>query len=150
MAQACGVRDAGVVEALVAQGVTAESLAALVLVPLVAVAWADDQLSQTERLELLAHARELGLTPDSACERLLSAWMDSRPGDELLEAWLGYARLLAEALDPEQREIVEREILARAREVARADGGVLRIGRRISHAERQVIEELENALRGRE
>jgi len=132
---------------LVQQGVTAETLPALFLVPLVAVAWADDEVAQTERLELMAQARDLGVEPGSASHQLLGRWLENRPPTALFEAWRDYASALSASVDGEQRGELARELLWRAREVAKADGGVLGIGRRVSAMERQVLEELEGVFR---
>ena len=150
LARACGMpASPEVLAPLVRHGVTAETLPALFLVPLLAVAWADDQLSRTERLELLAQARDMGVEPGSPCHELLGCWLESRPEPALFEAWRAYAAALCEALDEEQRDAVAGAVLWRARQVARADGGVLRVGRRVSAAERRELHDLARALGSR-
>lgn len=147
LARACGMKaQAPLLKPLVHEGVTVETLPALFLVPLVAVAWANDAVTATERLELLSHARALGVEPGSASHELLEGWLERRPPQRLFEAWNAYAEALASALDAEQRSAFADEVLWRAREVARADGGVLRIGRRVSEAESGVLTELERVF----
>jgi hypothetical protein len=149
LAHACGLptRTPALV-ALVHHGVRAETLPALLLAPLVAVAWADDEVSDLERLELMAHARELGVEPATPCHALLRSWLEHRPSRALFDAWREYARTLAADLDADQRAELEREVLWRAREVARADGGVLRLGRRVSRRESEMLDELAAAFGG--
>jgi hypothetical protein len=149
LAHACGLPTrTPALAALVHHGVRAETLPALLLVPLVAMAWADDEVSEMERLELMAHARELGVEPGTPCHALLRRWLEQRPPASLFEAWREYARTLAADLDADQRAELEREVLWRAREVARADGGVLRLGRRVSRRERERLDELADVFGG--
>jgi hypothetical protein len=84
--------------------------------------------------------------PGSACHDLLRGWLERRPGPGLIEAWNAYAEALAQTLDPEQRAAFADDVLWRAREIARADGGVLRIGRRVSDSERRVLAALERVF----
>jgi hypothetical protein len=145
-----GIQDSAALEFLVRQGIREETLPALLLVPLVVVAWADERTTALERLEIHAQARSLGIEPDSEAHRLLEIWLKQQPEPALLEAWERYAEALAAALDAEQREELRDEVLRHAREVAAADGGVLRLGRRISGAERKMLERLGRAFEGSE
>ena len=61
LAAASGIQNPAVLEALAAVGVRAETLTALALVPLVAVAWADGEVQTGERFAILRAAHELGL-----------------------------------------------------------------------------------------
>jgi len=143
---ATGLRDAETLASLVRYGIREETVPALVLVPLVFVAWADERTSELERLEILAQARQLGIDPRSEAHWLLEFWLKERPEPGLLEAWERYAECLAAALDLEQREEVRREVLRHAHEVAAADGGVLRLGRRVSRPERKMLDRLARAF----
>lgn len=147
LARACGMpEDSPGLRELVRHGVGTSTLPALILAPLVEVAWASGEVTRLERLELLARARELGVEPGSPCHALLETWLHHKPHPALYAAWRDYARALVQSLDPEQREVVEQELLWRAREVATASGGVLRFGRRVSEAERRVLHDLEHVF----
>src|SRR5438105_8011251 len=60
LAAASGIRDEGVLDQLVALGLGAETLAALSLVPLVEVAWADGTIDAKERAAILAGIEKQG------------------------------------------------------------------------------------------
>ncbi|MBW2418385.1 MAG: hypothetical protein JRH19_07550, partial [Deltaproteobacteria bacterium] len=60
-----------------------------------------------------------------------------------LQAWKDYTVALLGFLGDEAREALGRDMLERAREVARATGGLLGLGRRISDEEQAVLDELE-------
>lgn len=148
LAAASGIGDEAVLDRLLALGVSAETLAALTLVPLVLVAWADGSLSVEERAAVLAAAQKAGLTHDDLGHRLFEQWLDAPPGPELAEAWKAYARALSAARAPEERAALREAVLGQARAVAEASGGFLGlgIGERISAAERRVLQELAAAF----
>jgi len=71
LAAASGITDAAVLEPLAAVDLSSETMAALSLVPLVEVAWADGTLDAKEQRALLAAEEHAGLSKDSASYRLL-------------------------------------------------------------------------------
>jgi hypothetical protein len=142
LATASGVRDEAALEAMVQADIGPETLAALGLVPLVAVAWADGKLDDDEREAVLSAARGLGLEEGGPADRLLVGWLESRPPHALLETWEAYVK----ALPAQVREALRPDVLGRAREVAEAAGGFLGLGSKVSDDERRVLGELERAL----
>lgn len=145
LAEASGIRDVEVLDRLAALGLDAGSVAALGLVPLVEVAWADRELHEREREAVMQAAGEAGADEGSAAHDLLISWLDTRPGPDLLDAWKGYVAALVESLDQEERRALRDGILNRARAVAQAAGGFLGVGK-ISDAEQKKLEELEAAF----
>jgi hypothetical protein len=139
LAAASGVRDRGALDALHAVGVRPESLGALGLAPLIEVAWADGAVAPRERDEILAAARADGLCPD-ACT-LLDEWLEAPPDPRLLSAWESYVAVAPAG----QREELRDRLRARGLDVARADGGILGIGR-ISNHESLVLARVERAF----
>jgi len=146
LAAASGLRDPEVLDRLAALGLDGESVAALGLVPLVEVAWADRSLHDEERQAVLRAAEESGVAAGSAAHELLESWLEKRPGRELLAAWKGYVEALAAELGPEERQTLRQELLGRARAVAESAGGFLGMGK-VSDAERAVLADLESAFR---
>lgn len=146
LARVCGVKDEALLDRLLDRGVDAETLTALTLVPLIATAWADQEMAPLERRVILEKANELGIDPDTPAHELLSNWLESRPPDRLREAWADYVRLLSEVLEPGDRDDFKRSIIDWATEVAEAAGGVMRIGPKISKEEHEVLEQLEGAF----
>ncbi len=121
-------------------------MAALSLVPLVEVAWADGTLDAKEQSALLAAAEQAGLSKDSASYRLLEEWFRERPSPKLLAAWKAYVAGLSRTLDVHAKHALKQDLLGRARVVAEAAGGFLGLGKRISSAEQAVLTELEQAF----
>lgn len=143
-----GIRDESVIEELVRQGVRAESLAALVLVPLVAVAWADHEVTRQERWALLSAAEELGIREGTPNHALLERWLEQQPDWRLLDLWVEYATQLGGRLQTQERDVLADELIGKARDVAKASGGILGIGPRISPEEEEVLKRLRGAFSG--
>lgn len=146
LAQVSGIRDEAVLDRLVELDVTPESLAALELVPLVFIAWADGGIQTAEREAIITLAKAGGIEPQDGRYPVLEHWLKRRPGDEMLEAWKHYVAELRRNLDSEQSEQLRHELLDRAESVARAAGGFLGFGDKMSPAERAMLSELEQAF----
>jgi len=146
LANVSGIRDEAVLERLLEFGITAESLAALGLVPLVWVAWADGEVAAKEREGIMAMAQAAGIAPQDSRYPLLEHWLKRRPAAEMVSAWQDYVRQLREKMSAEDVATLRREILDRAGEVARASGGLLGFGNRVSAAEQTALAQLEQAF----
>ena len=149
LSAASGISDPAVLDKLAALGITGETLAALSLVPVVAVAWADGEIDARERAAALSGAERAGLAKGSTGYALLEGGLAQRPTPDLLAAWNGYIAALSPTLGAHARETLKAEMLGRARAVAEAAGGLLGLGPRISDAERAVLAGLEDAFAGR-
>ncbi len=146
LGRAMPVHDDSLLEKLVDAGIRAETWLAISLIPLVEVAWADRDMSDEERAAILEAAAEDGITADSDGRRLLESWLTRRPGSRLREAWKGYIEAVVLSLGGTEREILRDEILERAGRVAKATGGLLGLGSKISAAEQDVIDDLSKAF----
>jgi hypothetical protein len=144
--QVSGIHDEAALDRLVELGITPETLAALELVPLVFVAWADGGVQAAEREVIIALAQAAGINPQDGRYPLLEHWLKKRPGVEMLEAWKHYVQDLRRQLDGEEAERLRHELLDRAQSVARAAGGFLGFGDKMSLAERSMLAELEQAF----
>ena len=138
-----GITDDAVLEQLVALDIRSNTLAALSLVPLVEVAWADGTMDKNERDAILSAARESGISVESAA--LLDGWLVTRPGSDVLSAWKDYVSALISTLDATARDTLEQDLLTRARTVAESAGGFLGMGA-ISSEEEDKLAELARAF----
>ncbi len=145
LAEVSGIEDVEVLEKLVLLGIRSETLAALTLYPLVAVAWADGNVDRHERDAVLRAAEECGVAPGSVAHDLIAGWLTERPDALLLRAWRGFAAELAGRVTPEWRVVFARELLARAHAVADASGGFLALDK-TSSVEQRVLDELRRAF----
>ena len=146
LSAASGITDDVVLERLVALKIGTETLPALFLAPLIAVAWADGCIDDKERNAVLSGAAELGLDEQEASYQLLERWLADRPTPELLVNWKEYIGALSLRLSQHTLETLKPELLRRARVVAEAAGARFGTGQQISGPERAVLEELETAI----
>ncbi len=140
-----GMTDDAVLDKLVHLGMTANTIAALSLVPLIQVAWADGEIQDSERTAILQGAHGKGLEAGSPGYELLQTWLARQPSDELLEAWEAYIKALTAQLDDEQNRLLKNQIVGFAKMVAGAAGGFLGIGR-VSASEEKVLTRIEAAF----
>ncbi len=151
-----GDRDAGktapgkpdpaeLVAGLTRLGIGAETLAALTLIPLVQVAWADGHMDEREKRAILAGAESSGIDPESPSFGLLRVWLERPPDPGLDALWRSYIETVCGALSVEARLRLRSGILGHARDVATSAGGVMGLGA-ISRSEEQVLSRLEAAF----
>lgn len=143
--QASGIDDPEVLARLVDLGLGADTVAALSLVPLIEVAWADGEVQARERQAVLRAAAEVGIEEGSTAAVLLDSWLSRRPDAALLVAWKGFVHQLAAELAPDARRALRDDVLGRARKVAQAAGGLLGAAA-VSGKERDKLYELDHAF----
>jgi predicted RND superfamily exporter protein/CRP-like cAMP-binding protein len=122
-------------------GIRTGTTAALALIPLVAVAWADGQLDPEEADAILASERDAGIDAEGPVHQLLEQWLRQPPDPELLRSWQAFIRSLDARLTVEGRHRLREIVMARARGVAQAAGGVLGVGS-VSRPEERVLAEV--------
>jgi len=143
--KASGMTDDAVLEKLVALGLRGNTIAALSLVPLIQVAWADGKIQDNERTAILQGAHGKGLEQGTPGYELLQTWLKQQPSTELIDAWEAYIKALASQLNDEQNRLLKNQIVGFAKMVAGAAGGFLGIGR-VSHEEEKVLQRIEAAF----
>jgi hypothetical protein len=146
LSRVSGIRDEAVLDRLIELKIEPETIAAMAVVPLVAVAWADGKVQEDERKAILAAAETAGVPPQDGRYPMLEYWMDHRPGAALIEAWEHYIKDICKRLERQEIEKLKDDVLRLARSVAEAAGGFLGIGSRISASERTVLGRLEKAF----
>ena len=144
--EASGIEDAAILRRLSGLGIRAETLAALTLIPLVEVAWADARLQRREREAVLSGAESTGILEGSPSHGLLRLWLDERPAPDLALAWREFIGALCGQLSADERGRLRANLVGRARRVAEAAGGFLGLTSPVSHLEREVLEDLERAF----
>ena len=143
--KASGMTDDAVLDKLVGLGLRGNTIAALSLVPLIQVAWADGQIQPNERTSILQGAHGKGLDAGSAGYELLETWLKTRPDDELFVAWEAYIKALASQLNDEQNRLLKNQIVGFAKMVAASAGGFFGIGK-VSATEEKALHRIEAAF----
>jgi tellurite resistance protein len=118
-------------------GFDADTTRILHLMPLVEVAWADGSLTGKERRVILNAAEAHGVEPGSQAAILLASMLEKKPTDQVLDYILEILRQVLAA-----RNMHPADVLEACLDVARASGGILGMGEKISDDERQMIERI--------
>ena len=126
-------------------GIDASTIAALTLIPLIEVAWADGKMEENERSAVLAGAETHGIATNSSSFRLLEMWLNDPPKPDLVAAWGQYIHAACENLSFEGKLRLKSSLLGGARDVAESAGGFLGF-RSVSPAEERVLSRLEQAF----
>ncbi|MEQ1904061.1 MAG: hypothetical protein ABL888_07765 [Pirellulaceae bacterium] len=140
-----GITDFKALEAMVAIGVNAESLVAMTMIPLVAVAWADGVVQTNEKEAILKAAASNSIDSGSAAHSLLQAWLHDRPSRELMDSWKQYIKALKSAIEPAAFLQIKNTVLSRADEIAKSAGGFLGMAA-VSESEKKVLNEMQAAF----
>jgi hypothetical protein len=146
LAEVSGIDDETVLAKLADLDIEAATWAAISLIPLVEVAWADGKMDEKERNAVLSSAEASGLERGSPSYELLQYWLARRPDARLLEVWGEYMVGLCATLGEGEKAAVKEKIIGHAREVAKAAGGFLGLGTKISPEEEVMLSELEKAF----
>jgi hypothetical protein len=140
-----GIRNEALLDELVGLGLDSAGLAALSLIPLLQVAWADGQVQPRERDALLEAAKKSGIEPGGSAYELLAGWIDRKPEAQLFQAWKDYVGALRGTASDDSIRALRTEVLGRAKAVAHAAGGVLGVGSVVG-SEKSVLDQLEAAF----
>ena len=147
LAAACTINDPAVLDHLVALGIHADTVAALALLPLVAVAWADGKLDGKERDAILKAVKSRGIEDGTPVREMLDSWLATRPGSEAMDAWKEYMQAISATMDAATISNMRDQTVGEAKAVASAAGGFLGIAS-ISPEEQAVLDELEKVFAG--
>jgi len=145
LARVSGIRNDELLEKLIALNVRPETLASLLAIPLVEVAWADGDMHEKERTELLKHTERSSKKGFAINHELIEVWLSQKPDPALMDAWVHYVRTLSSQLNETERQALKKDVLTDARAVAEAAGGFMGFGR-LSDSERSVLSKLEAAF----
>ncbi len=146
LAKISGIDDDEILKKLAELGIQADAWAAVSLVPLVEVAWADGKVDDSERQAVLSAAEAHGIDADHPSHALLENWLDQHQDSRLLEVWEAFIVGLCTALRPAEREVLKSQVMDRARDVAEATGGFLGLGNKTSATEQAVLTRLAKAF----
>lgn len=146
MGELLGVSEDEILSALHDLGYTRETVTLLHLVPLLQVAWVDGSVSAEERAGILEAARARGVEESSPANRQLVSWLESRPPEGFFEDNLRLIGHLLEVETPEQQARSRESLLAYANAIARASGGILGLGSKVSADEQAVLERIARTI----
>jgi hypothetical protein len=123
-----------------------EVIAAMALLPMVEVAWCDGSVSLNEKGAVLRGAAEIGMGPESPLHQFLLHWLEQRPSLAALQAWRDYVKAFVSIVEPAHAAKAKENILGRAEKDAKAAGGFLGMGNKISKEEQACLDSLAQAF----
>lgn len=126
-------------------GLSADAWAALELLPLVEVAWADGKVDEPERDAILRAAHDDGILKGTDEHALLEGWLTRRAGHERLDAWIDYVQGMMKSFDDAERAQFKKNLLGKARAIAESAGGFLGFNK-ISEPEQRMLDRLAKAF----
>jgi len=151
LAEKLQVDDPALLQRIADLGLTRETGAAILVVPLVQVAWADGDVTERERERVLEIAAERGVAAGTPPHDQLLAWLRQRPPVELFDTAMAALKAGYAVLPAAERSERIRELLEACKRVAEASGGglakLLGLQSGISDAEADVLEALMQKLR---
>lgn len=137
LSQVSGIVNKFVLMELVDLDIRPEIMAAMCLVPIIEVAWADGIIDDREREAVLKAAGKHGFVEDHA---ILQEWLKRQPDPSLMDAWQKYMQGLCEILSKEALMTLKTTIIEHANDVAKSSGGFLGLANPISPAELRVLD----------
>jgi hypothetical protein len=143
--KATGVTNEQLLDRLVDLQLNGEMMGAFELYPLVEIAWADGDLSESEARSVLAAGEKRGVAPGSRAHRMLEERLHKGPEPDLRKVWFAYAEELKKVLSPQELETFRNDLLQRARDIVAATGHLERLLADIG-GEREVLAAIERAL----
>jgi hypothetical protein len=146
LAKVSGIHDDALLEKLIELEIGPETLTTLIGVPLIEVAWADGAMDDKERKKLFEYAEKAGLRQKGLDSKVMSVLLEKKPDPALFKAWTHYIQTLSKELGAHERKALKDEVMADARAIAEAAGGVLGLAR-ISADEKAMLNRIEAAFR---
>ncbi|QDU77328.1 hypothetical protein Pan97_43950 [Bremerella volcania] len=147
LSKAIGIEDKELVQSLMDLGITAHSMAALTMYPMVCVAYADGVLNIEERDLIMKMASEWNMKPGDAGFEVLNHWLVQGPTEDGFAVWKKYIQTVMTQMTPQQIADLKLSIMSRSNAVATAVGDVLgRFGNRTNKAEDARLAEIESVF----
>lgn len=143
LAQISGIQDQKVLEHVVELGIKAETFAAISLVPLIEVAWADLTIETKEKETILLNMEARGIGKGTPAYQLLEGWLEKKPDASLYTTWTEYIKALKEKMGKWEMEKMQGEIMGQAILVAESSREYVKKGA-ISAASEKILNRLED------
>jgi hypothetical protein len=151
MGRATGLHDPALLKELQDLGFTPETVMLLPVVPVLEMAWAENEITSAERRLIVTFARSRGIAEHTAADEQLTQWMASRPDGAVFR---GAGRLIAAMLSSGTSQpggtFTTDDLVTYCEEIASASGGLLgtRLGS-ISSEEKVLLARIASDLKAR-
>ncbi|MCC6427548.1 MAG: hypothetical protein IT435_12090 [Phycisphaerales bacterium] len=143
-----GIQSEEVLDRLIKLSVRGEMLGAFKLFPLVEIAWADGKVEKDEAEAVVAAAIKQGMPAQGEAIARLRQWLSDGPTQDGKAAWRMFARELRQSLSKAELDTFRGDLMAYAKKVAEATGGVFGFLSRVSASEQRVLDDVKRELGG--
>ena len=147
LSEVTGIQNEALLEKILELGISTETLSALTLYPLVAIAWADGRVRKSEREAIARAARTSDISKsDEACE-LFEHWLEEKPSEQYMTTWGAYIQALSSELSATEKDQLKKEILSLSQKIANSAGGLFFdfLGG-TSDEEKELLQQIEQAF----
>ena len=127
--QAIPVDDETSLDELIEQGIDEQTVAVLLLVPLVFVAWADGHVTEAERKVVIDCVSQYSHEDADSFVRIIEPWLRHQPSETLWEAWQLYIKALREKSSDAVANMLGEKLMEHATRVAKASTRFLSLHR---------------------
>jgi hypothetical protein len=145
------VDDAELLRRVADLGLNQDTGPAILVAPLVQIAWAEGRVTEAERNTVLEIAQSRGLTPGMPAYDQLVEWLQRRPSDAVFETAMEVMRVGFSVLPPAERDERIKALVDSCRRVAAVSGGglsrLLGMGDTVSGDENVVLDAIATKLR---
>jgi hypothetical protein len=151
MGRATGLQDPALLKELQDLGFTPETVVLLPLMPVLEMAWAENEITSAERHLIVTFARSRGIAEHTAADQQLTQWMTSRPeGTVFRGAGRLISALLSSGFGQSGGPLTTGDLVAYCEEIASASGGLLgtRLGS-VSSEEKALLARIASDLEAR-
>lgn len=142
------IHDEATLDELIDYGINEETVAAVLLAPLVFVAWADGHVTDAERQTVIEIVSGYSHKDTAALVSVIEQWLDDKPSVELWDAWKSYIGTLRECSPGIATAMLSEKLLEHARRVAEASTSFLSFNR-IAAEKQQALDQLRDVLENR-
>ena len=141
------ISDTSILDDLLSLGFTPGNVGVLPIVPLIAVAWADGDVSKREAKRILDLAEQRGVKADSEAYKMLDELLGKEPSSNYLHGCIFVLRRVYDSLPGNAAKKAKENMLKFSHVIAEASGGIMGLfGNKICDEEQQLIEQIADWL----
>ncbi len=139
------VHNDATLDELIDHGIDDQTITALLLVPLVFIAWADGYVTEAERKTVIDIISKYSQHDSDAVVCIIEPWLKRQPSESLWIAWQAYLEALRARSSGTATAMLGERLLEHAKRVAEASTSFLTL-HRINPDKQRALDRLKDAL----
>jgi hypothetical protein len=142
LAEEIGISDEIILKTLEELGFSRDLVKVFHFFPLIAVAWADGEVSEKEKDLIFDAAKVWKIEEGTPPYAKLQSWLTERPDPVYQDQILRILKDIENLRTDEKQETFEMNVVSLCRRVAEASGGFLGFGNKVSKEEEEVLDRM--------